>query len=167
MRNVASSKDVCNRLDRLHCNCVSCHILQNKMALALLIVFPLLAGCVQLPSKPNQRSPLVSPSGKYVLTVPLEQNPRRGNHTYWTVTISDSEKEALFKDDSDFVALLNVYWCWDSEDRVWLFNSDTGTVYFWEKFDNGWRKVEWGYGKTKQIAREIIPPKELYPSYVK
>jgi hypothetical protein len=109
----------------------------------------------------------VSPSGKYILSVPIEHDPRRHNLPYWRVTISDASKNVLIKDDSDFVAQLNVYWLWDSEDRVWLYNSDTSRVYFWELSEGKWRRVAWGYGKTKETAREVYPPSELYPDYAR
>ena len=80
--------------------------------------------------KENQEQPLVSPSGKYVLTVPIEK--AADNLHYWRVTISDVNGNVLFKDDSEFVGQLNVYWSWDAHDRVWLDNSDNGYTYYWE-----------------------------------
>jgi hypothetical protein len=37
---------------------------------------------------------------------------------------------------SEFVGYLNAYWLWDSQDRLWLYNSDTGRVFFWELSGN-------------------------------
>jgi hypothetical protein len=73
-----------------------------------------------------------------------------------------------YKDiDSDFIGTLNVYWCWDNKDRVWLYNSDDSRVYFWSLDKDKWTKNRWGYGKRKEITPEIFPPKGLYPEYVK
>jgi hypothetical protein len=83
------------------------------------------SGCTRK-AKTNQRSPSTSPSGKYVLTVPIERDPTVGNLRYWRVTISDTTGKQLHKDNSKFIGALNVYWCWDSADRVWLYNSDDG-----------------------------------------
>jgi len=137
------------------------------MAGIMLALSLALSGCAQIASKSNQKSPSVSPSGKYVLTVPVERDPQRRNLPYWRVTISDATEKVLFKDDSEFAGQLNVYWLWDSEDRVWLFNSDTGRVYFWESSGGKWKRAEWGHGKVKEIERDLSPPAELYPDYVK
>ena len=91
--------------------------------------------------KKNQEQPLVSPSGKYVLTVPIERAADRLH--YWRVTISNVNGNVLFKDDSEFVGHLNVYWSWDDRDRVWLKNSDNGYTYYWEIDDkNAWRRYQ-------------------------
>jgi hypothetical protein len=127
----------------------------------------ILGGCAQISRKPNQKSPSVSPSGKYILTVPVERDARKQNLPYWRVTISDDSGKILFKDDSEFVAHLNVYWRWDSEDRAWLYNSDSGRVYFWESSEGGWKRSEWGHGRVKEIDRDLSPPAEVYPDYVK
>jgi hypothetical protein len=63
--------------------------------------------------KENQEQPVVSPSGKYVLTVPIETAADKIR--YWRVTISDVNGNVLFKDDSEFVGRLNVYWSWDAQ----------------------------------------------------
>jgi len=109
---------------------------------------------------------LTSPSGKFVLTVPIEK--RSGyNARVWKVTISDRQGRQLYKDNaSEFVGNLKVYWIWDEEDRVWLYNSDTSEVFYWELMGSEWIKVRWGYGKTKEMEGDLTPPSELYPPYV-
>lgn len=131
----------------------------------LFIIF----GCNKQAQEQNQTSPLLSPDGKYILTVPIERNPKDRNLPFWRVTISDKKGNVLYKDrNSQFIATLNVYWCWDGDDRVWLYNSDDGMVYFWELDNNGnWIKQKWGYGNTKEINRQIYPPDILYPEYEK
>jgi hypothetical protein len=130
----------------------------------------LLGACSRQPSRsppPNRRSPSLSPSGRYVLTVGIEKGRRFETPGVWKVSISDSQGNELYKDDdSEFVGTLNVYWIWDDKDRVWLYNSDDARVWFWELQGDGWVKTNWGYGKTKETGREVRPPRELYPDYV-
>jgi len=109
--------------------------------------------------------PLASPSGKYILTVPIERNPKDNNARVWKITIADSAGKQLYKDGSSkFVGHLNVYWVWDENDRVWLYNSDDGGVWFWEFDGTNWIKTYWGYGQDKrEIDRKIDQPDALYP----
>jgi hypothetical protein len=49
----------------------------------------------------------------------------------------------LYKDEaSTMVGAMNVYWGWDAQDRVWVYNSDDGKVWRWELADDGWKKTE-------------------------
>ena len=139
-------------------------------ALLLCLIIGLGAGCVKpgRAQKPDQQSPLTSPSEKYVLTMPIEKDTTRRNFSYWHVTISDRDGKVVHKDTtSTFVGHLNVYWTWDQDDRVWLYNSDDGTVWFWEQADGAWTKNKYGYGRTKEIDREIAPPKKFYNNHVR
>ena len=111
----------------------------------LCLVVLLVSSCGPEYHKPYQDQPLVSPSGKYVLTVPIEK--AADNLHYWRVTISDMKGNVLFKDDSEFVGHLNVYWTWDKEDRVWLQNSDNGYTYYWVlDSKNGCRRYQCDHG---------------------
>jgi hypothetical protein len=135
-----------------------------KYGITVMLAMTLL-GCVTRQRRPNQRQPLPSPSGKYVLTVPIEPNPNYHNSDVWKVTISDANGTVLYKDESSkYVGHLNVYWVWDEADRAWLYNSDDGEVYFWEFDGTNWNKTNWGYGRTdRKIEREIEQPASLYP----
>lgn len=106
----------------------------------------------------NRREPAVSPSGAYVLTMPIEQN-------LWRVMIRDRRGKLLFRDDTEFMGQLSVYWAWDDQDRVWLYNSDDSAVYFWERTPQGWQRTRWGHGRKREIPRELAPPLVLYPDY--
>ncbi len=65
-----------------------------------------------LPQRINQQSPLTSPSGRYIATVPI-----RGG--VWKVTLSDIHRNVLYRDDdSSFLGNFNVYWYWDKQDRL-------------------------------------------------
>lgn len=126
------------------------------------------------PTPPNQQQGSPSPSGKYVLFVP--NNERSENPTYaqlevWKVTIKDTEGNVLYRhEESDFLSHLSVYWTWDADDRVWLYNTDDGNVHFWESNGEVWSHSAWGYGRStrsmhKTIDRDIAPPDSLYPDY--
>jgi hypothetical protein len=118
--------------------------MRTKYLFFILVVLVFSACCSEY-QKLYQHQPLVSPGGKYILTVPIEKAADK--HDYWRVTISDVNGKVLFKDDSKFVGYLNVYWSWDKEERVWLENSDTGYVYYWEldKKDR-WRRYQCDHG---------------------
>jgi hypothetical protein len=144
---------------------------KRPCALVLLLGLALAFGCRRTQSlPPNQQQPSISPNGRYVLTVPIEPNetnPEYAGTRVWKVTISDQDGALLYRDDkSEFVGYLNAYWLWDSQDRVWLYNSDTGQVFFWELSDGEWLKTEWGHGRVGDIDRDLAPPPEVYPSYV-
>ena len=137
----------------------------------LLLVALLASGCRSSNDTPvNWQQSLASPSGRYTLTVLIEENqvnPTYSGTKVWKVTISNAVDQVVYKDDaSEFVGSLMVYWLWDPEDRVWLYNSDTGAVYFWELTDHEWVKTKWGAGQEREIDRELVPPAELYPPYV-
>jgi hypothetical protein len=128
---------------------------------ALLIV----ASCCRLEeTKPNQQPLQPSPSGKYVLRMLYEITD---DDTYWKIQISDIDDNVLYKDAEGFLAYFNVYWCWDTCDRVWLYNSDDGRVYFWQAIDSCWHMIKWGAGKVNECVVDVLPPDELYPAYVK
>ncbi|MBN2006526.1 MAG: hypothetical protein JXA21_24455 [Anaerolineae bacterium] len=111
----------------------------------------------------NQRQPSRSPDGQYVLTVPVAGNA--AGHETWQVTISDPDGNELYRDvDSEFVGNLNVYWIWDDANRVWLYSSDTGAVYYWEMQNGNWVKTKWGCDELCR-ADTPTPPDELYPEY--
>ena len=115
---------------------------------------------------PNQREPLTSPSGKYVLRMPIVQRnlpAQYGPTNVWTVTISKPDGTLVYEDlKSDFLGHFNVYWCWDQNDRVWLYNSDDGRVWYWENVGGTWIKTE--LSKTNPT---VTPPTEVYPDYAK
>ncbi len=139
-------------------------LLAMAMGLALLA-----AGCsLRERAAANQQQPSKSPSGRYVLTVPIEAYSTQPGTRMWRVTIHDTQGKLLYQDaTSGFVSNLNVYWTWDENDRVWLYSSDTGEVFFWELTGGAWAKTRWGYGRTRQIERDLAPPASLYPPYVK
>ena len=127
--------------------------------LTIILAALVITSCSPPPQKPNQRTPSTSPSGKFVLTVPIERDPTDRYLPFWRVTISDTAGKQLYKDDSKFIGTLNVYWCWDSSDRVWLYNSDDGAVYVWQILDDKWQRSPF------TVAGPLKPPDELLPDY--
>ena len=124
-----------------------------------LIVVVLISSCWRPEyHKPFQEQPLVSPSGKYVLTLPIEK--AADTLHYWRVTISDRNGNVLFKDDSEFPGRFNVYWTWDNADRVWLQNSDNGYTYYWKLDDeNHWRRYQCNQGNPESLPCSLSPIK--------
>lgn len=145
----------------------------------VLLVALLLLGPYILPmpdpaqiQKPNQREPVTSPSGVYVLTVPIERSktekgPLGFGFPYWHVTIADPNGSVVYHDAEDkFAGIRNIYWMWGDDDVVWLYDSDDGSVYFYRSVDGRWTRDRWGSGKTGHAELDIAPPASLYPSYV-
>ncbi len=145
---------------------------------ALLLVLLLLGPFVlpepdpALSQKPNQREPSTSPSGAHVLTVPIERSETdKGSFgygfPYWRVTISDPNGNLLYRDAEDkFAGIRRIYWVWDANDIVWLFDSDDSGVYFYRRTEGQWSRDRWGSGKTGRVELGIAPPVSLYPDYV-
>lgn len=127
----------------------------------------LLVSASTFAARPNQKQPLESNSRKFVLTVPIEVGNDPHGNKVWKITISDQQSKQLYKDnESTFVGHLNIYWIWDADDRVWVYNSDDGSVWFWELQNESWSKTNWGFKRNRRIDRDITPPPTLYPKYV-
>ena len=132
----------------------------SSTVLLLAVIFFVACTTVRV-DRPNQRQQLRSPSGRYVVNVPIETDSQ-DNHRYWRVTILDEKGVVLFKDDSKFVGNLNVYWYWNKNDQLWLRNSDNGRIYYWETDQNGnWQRTEW----TEDKKQSLSPPPELFNSF--
>ncbi len=118
----------------------------TPLQIAGLLMIGLLAACKPLPNKQNQIQNLSSPSGDYTLKIPIEKNttnPRYSETGVWKVTIFDSSGTQEYKDeDSTMVGNLNIYWAWDTDDQVWVYNSDDGRITRWTKETGSWVKHE-------------------------
>ena len=134
------------------------------LILVLMLVFPLTRTEADHNQLPNQEQPLISPNGKYILTVPIERYKNPGEFgfglPFWCVTISVPNGNVIYRDeDKSFPGWFKHYWIWDEEDRAWIYGSDSGT-FFYEYKDGKWLKHDWG----KNL--DISPPESLYPDYV-
>ena len=135
--------------------------------LLFVLLLMVLVGCVERKPKVNQRSPSVSPSAKYVLKMLIVETDRKDFKTWWQIDISDAQGNVLAKDPVGFPALFNIYWVWDKKDRLWVYNSDDGRVYYYEQV-GGWPRREWvGTGKGDPRSRSFCPPESLFPDYAK
>jgi hypothetical protein len=115
-----------------------------------------------VPSEANQIQNVASPSGKYVLSVPIaratyiELNGQQAMKPIWRPTIADRGGTVLYADaGSRLLGYYNVYWLWDAEDRAWLYNSDDGCVYFWELKGGQWQKVLWDRKKMSGLCPPV------------
>lgn len=103
----------------------------------------------------NQKQGAVSPDGQFVLSVPVERGvyPRV---SVWKVTVTDRSGRPLYKDEqSTMPGTLAIYWGWDEQGRVWVYNSDDGTKWVWERSPSGWKKRQPGRHET--IPRYVLP----------
>lgn len=124
----------------------------------MLLVFPNIIIPAGTFDPPNQQPKLVSYDRKYTMKMDMK-------HNRWIVSIYDERGNKLYCDDnSSLRGQLNVYWTWDHDDRLWLYNSDDSFVYYWAKSPMGWKKVCWSSESDKNIRR-FYPPKALYPKY--
>lgn len=119
----------------------------------------LVAACKPLPPEKNQTQNLPSPSGDFTLRIPIEKNttdPRYSGTGVWKVTILSSAGIQEYKDeDSTMVGNLNIYWGWDADDQVWVYNSDDGRITRWTKRTGVWVKHE---DQDKAgIPQDILP----------
>jgi hypothetical protein len=102
-----------------------------------------LGACVAQPI--NHQQGAVSPSGRFVVRVPIERSasvdPKYHGLRVWTVSIGDRAGRMLYRDLlSTFAGTRDVYWGWDQQDRVWLYDSDNGRIWLWEIDGGRWQK---------------------------
>lgn len=110
----------------------------------------------------NQMQNLPSPDDNYTLSVPIIEK-EDGSH-YWLVTIKDKDENLVYQDPEGFFARFNVYWVWDEDNRVWLYNSDDGWIYYWQRMGNEWQKHRWNPDDPPEQV-DLIPPEDLFPDY--
>ena len=111
------------------------------------------------PQPANKRYPAESPSGEYTARVSAPGE-------YWTVTIKGKDGSS-FTEDTNFVGHLNVYWCWDESERLWVYNSDDGQLHYWQHDDSTWKHVEMGSTSDVLSSSGSKPPADLLPDYAR
>ncbi|MFH1467002.1 MAG: hypothetical protein ABIO70_21645 [Pseudomonadota bacterium] len=99
----------------------------------------------------GQESPLPSPDGRWVARVPITAVPGREFATWWLPAIADAEGLTRYADPAGFPARFNVYWAWDAEDRLWLYETDEGGLWVYAEEGGEW---------TKRAPREGEAPPE-------
>ncbi|MCP4257739.1 MAG: hypothetical protein GY774_09470 [Planctomycetes bacterium] len=138
------------------------------LMLILMLVLPFIE-TDENSQEPNKRQSVTSPSGKYVLNVPIERSEDHGlfgfGEPYRHVIISDPNGNILYRDHrKDFPARFGTYWIWDEKDRAWIFASDEG-IFYYECTNGIWTRNEWWQGNKDNAEKGIRPPMSLYPSY--
>lgn len=94
--------------------------------------------------------------------------PIEGDPGAWVVTIEDSAGRTVFRDSgSAMCGNLNVYWLWDPQDRLWLWNSDDGRTWIYYRFGGEWRAGLWREGcMADLVLGDQEPPDGLVPEYL-
>ena len=107
-------------------------------------------------SRPDQEQRLASPDGRHELRLSVHDHR-------WIVAIHAASGEREYRDEqSELLARFNVYRGWDDESRLWLYNSDDGQVYYWERGAQGWKKQVWDRARST-----LKPPAHALPDYAK
>jgi hypothetical protein len=121
-----------------------------------IVISLLFLTCVGCNAAPNQKQNQLSPSGKYVLSVPQRKN--NSNESVWMVTITSKDGSILYQDNTSTMWWgANAYFGWDQQDRVWLYYSDDGSILRWELVNGSWNKV--------QSSKEDGMPDWILPDY--
>ena len=139
-------------------------ISSTTLLLVLLLIFPLRIKDPNSERLTNRQQNLVSPSGKYILTVPVKRIKQKSlsfGSPFLIVTISDPNGNVIYQDEEQtFPAWFGTYWMWDQQDRMWIFGSDAGT-YFYDNINGNWIKND----LSEDLG--IVPPESLYPESIK
>ena len=127
------------------------------------ILLLLLAGTLlpKGPQKPNHLNPAPSPDGRYEARF---SSPSPG----WDIVVVDTTTGNKWKEETPFMPHLQIYWRWDANNRLWIYNSDNAGVHFLEPDMEGWTLKDWGWSHTAASGMgHLTPPAELYPEYAR
>ena len=127
------------------------------------ILLLLLAGTLlpKGPQKPNHLNPAPSPDGRYEARF---SSPSPG----WDIVVVDTTTGNKWKEETPFMPHLQIYWRWDANNRLWIYNSDNAGVHFLEPNVEGWTLKDWGWSHTAASGMgHLTPPAELYPEYAR
>jgi hypothetical protein len=84
--------------------------------------------------------PLWSSSNQFYATFPIQKN-ETVNYPVWSPHIYNQNRKIEYIDEkSDLSGYHMSYFEWSPENILWLYNSDSGKVYFYQKFDGAWSK---------------------------
>lgn len=111
---------------------------------------------------PNKQNPALSPDGHYQARF---SSPEGG----WKIVIVDRQGDGKWTEETPFLPHLQIYWHWDAENRLWIYNSDDGRVHYLSTTGAGWRMNEWSgnLGAPALPEPKPNPPVELYPPYAR
>lgn len=111
---------------------------------------------------PNKQNPALSPDGQFEAHF---SSPASG----WDVVVVDRKSGRKHKEEAPFMPHLQIYWHWDADNRLWIYNSDDGSVHLLNRDRDKWLMSRWGYGHRTDsdpgVPPGLTPPAELYPPY--
>ncbi len=124
-----------------------------KIIMVILLAF-LMVSCGRHQAKEGQTQPLSSPTGNYIIEMPTYKSNRGLNYPVWTPTIKDKSGKTIYKDNSsELSGYHNSYWDWDKDDRLWIYNSDVGSVDIYYLKNGKWIKE-----KYDRQTNKLNPP---------
>lgn len=131
------------------------YLLCTCPSLAVLLVLLIFMPDLQLPGKSVNL--LKSPSGQYAMSFPIED-------TYRQLTISNRKGAIEYRGEKiDLNKGNRLYWIWDANDNVWVYDSGNQNVFVFTKQSGKWEKAMWGVGTSRTGELTLVPPKALYP----
>jgi len=136
----------------------------KKIFLILLPVI-LLSGCRTKHSNEGQIQPLTSPTGEFIVEMPILKSNSRLDYPVWTPTIKDKLGNIVYSDNSSNLSGYHKsYWDWGTipetgADNLWVYNSDTGEVTVYYSSYGEWEKAIIDMKKEKLEPPEIIKKK--------
>jgi energy-coupling factor transporter transmembrane protein EcfT len=131
------------------------YLLSACPSLLVLLILMIFLPDLQLPGKSVNL--LKSPSGQYDLSFPIEDSYRQ-------LTISNRKGAIEYKGEKIDINNGNrLYWIWDSDNNVWVYDSGNQNVFVFTKKADKWEKAMWGVGTSRTGGLTLIPPKALYP----
>ena len=110
----------------------------------------------------GQQQDLPAPGSGLLVRVPIVNIEGRDFTSWWRPEILAADGHLLFRDPQGFPARFNVYWGWDDQQRLWLYNSDDGRVWIYAQGPQGWARQEWergaGLAPPAVIAAHLTHP---------
>jgi len=129
----------------------------NKI-IFLLFLLVLSVNQSQSSTKNRQKSPLNSLSKKYVLNMSVVESVKGGYDKWWQIEIISPLKKEKYTDNETFPGRFNIYWDWDKDDRIWFYNSDDGSIYYWQNIKGKWLKKKYNRSdKSIKVPCSILP----------
>ena len=113
-------------------------------------------------SNSGQEQDLAAPGAGVSVRVPIVPQQGRDFATYWCPELRGADDAVIYQDREGFPARFNVYWAWDDSQRLWLYNTDDGTVWIYAQGDQGWARRAWERG-TQPLPPAVIAARTAGP----
>ncbi len=98
---------------------------------------------------------LVAPGADLVARVPIQAVEGRDFATWWQPEILGADGAVIYRDAQGFPARFNVYWAWDAQQQLWLYNTDDGTVWIYASAEQDWERRRWERSSGQEPPAEI------------